>query len=79
VPVLLNGLISGAAIALLAVAFPTVYLSTRIFYLGLGIYSLAPFLAITLYSLHPNWLFASAGAVASCTLLSLFLEWSNHA
>jgi branched-chain amino acid transport system permease protein len=78
--VLLNGLISGTAIALLAVAFQTVYLPTRVFYLGLaGIYSLAPFLAVALYSLHPSWIFASAGAIAGCTLLSLFLEWANHA
>jgi len=78
--IIVNGLISGAAIALLAVAFQTVYLPTRVFFLGLaGIYSLAPFLALTLFSLHHNWIFASAGAVAGCTLLSLVLEWGNHA
>lgn len=78
--VFLNGLISGAAIALLAVAFQTVYLPTRVFFLGLaGIYSLAPFIAITLYAVHPSWIFASTGAIAGCTLLSLFLEWGNHA
>jgi len=33
---LLNGLVSGSAIALLAVAFQAVYLPTRVFFLGLA-------------------------------------------
>jgi branched-chain amino acid transport system permease protein len=78
--ILVNGLISGAAIALLAVAFQTVYLPTRVFFLGLaGIYSLAPFIALTLFSFFHSWTLASVGAFAVCTLLSLALEWGNHA
>jgi branched-chain amino acid transport system permease protein len=78
--IILNGLISGAAIALLAVAFQTVYLPTRVFFLGLaGVYSLAPFLTVSLFSFHHSWIFASTVTVACCTGLSLILEWGNHA
>lgn len=78
--IIVNGFISGAAIALLAIAFQIVYLPTRVFFLGLaGVYALAPFLAMALFSLHHNWAFASAGAVVGCTFLSLLLEWGNHA
>ena len=48
VQIILNGIISGSAIALLAVAFQMVYLPTRVFFIGLaGIYSIAPFLVFT--------------------------------
>lgn len=78
--IIVNGLISGAAISLLAVAFQIVYLPTRVFFLGLaGLYSLAPFLARALFSLYQNWVFASVGAVACCILLSVVIEWGNHA
>ena len=77
--VLVNGLISGAAIALLAIAFQTVYLPTRVFFLGLaGIYSLAPFLAMALRSLQFPWIFAFTGAVVLCMFVSLLCEWANH-
>ena len=43
--ILINGLISGATIALLALAFATVYLPTRVFHIALaGVYVVAPFL-----------------------------------
>lgn len=78
--IIVNGLISGAAIALLAVAFQTVYLPTRVFFLGLaGVYSLAPFLAISLFSLHPSWTFAITVSISCCSLLSVLIEWGNHA
>jgi len=50
--VLLNGLISGAMIALLAIAFQIVYLPTRVFFLGLaGIFAIAPFVVYTFLQL----------------------------
>jgi len=47
VQILINGLISGSAIALLALAFQTVYLPTRVFFIALGgLYSAAPYFAL---------------------------------
>lgn len=41
--VLINGLVSGSTIALLALAFAVVYLPTHVFHIALaGIFSLAP-------------------------------------
>lgn len=78
--IILNGLVSGAAIALLAIAFQTVYLPTRVFFLGLaGVYAAAPFFAVTIFSWSDSWILAIAGAGAACTLLSVFMEWGNHA
>lgn len=78
--IILNGLISGAAIALLAIAFQVVYLPTRVFFLGLaGIYSAAPFFTIALFSLSGNWVLAVMGAVTACVILSVLIELGNHA
>lgn len=78
--IILNGLISGAAIALLAIAFQVVYLPTRVFFLGLaGIYSVAPFLAIALFSIYGNWVFAITGTVCGCVIISVLIEMGNHA
>jgi len=61
--ILINGLVAGSVIALLALAFQSVYLPTRIFFLGLaGIYSATPFVAYAvLKSGGPIWLAALAG------------------
>jgi len=76
----INGLISGSAISLLALAFQSVYLPTRAFYLGLaGIYLATPFIAhAVLKSGGPIWLAALAG-LAVAIILSLLCEWANHA
>jgi branched-chain amino acid transport system permease protein len=78
--ILINGLVSGAAIALLAVAFQAVYLPTRVFFIGLaGIYSATPFIAHAVMKAGgPGWLAALVG-LSSAVLLSLFCEWANHA
>lgn len=78
--IILNGLISGAAIALLAVAFQMVYLPTRVFFIGLaGIYSLAPFLV---FAASKAGMPLAAGiplAVAAGVLITVACEWLNHA
>ena len=78
--ILLNGLISGAAIALLAVAFQAVYLPTRVFFLGLaGIYALAPYLAQTVLNHGGGWFLAIPAALFGGIGVSLLCEWANHA
>jgi branched-chain amino acid transport system permease protein len=78
--VILNGIISGSLIALFAVAFQTVYLPSRVFFIGLaGIYTLAPFIAQSALSHGLSWPVAAVGAVVSCICVSLLFEWLNHA
>ena len=78
--ILINGLVSGLAIALLAVAFQLVYLPTRVFFLGLaGVYTVAPFLAFAVRSSGGRWGGAIATATGGAILLCLLSEWANHA
>jgi branched-chain amino acid transport system permease protein len=78
--ILINGLVSGSAIALLALAFQAVYLPTRVFFIGLaGVYSATPFIAHAVHQAGgPAWLVGLA-ALAAAVLLSLLCEWANHA
>lgn len=78
--ILINGLVSGSAIALLALAFQAVYLPTRVFFIGLaGVYSFTPFVAhAVLKQGGPFWL-AALAASGSAILLCLLCEWANHA
>lgn len=77
---LLNGIISGSAIALLAVAFQAVYLPTRVFFIGLaGVYSCAPFLAYAVLTHRGGLCLAVGLSVLASIGLSLLCEWGNHA
>lgn len=77
---ILNGLITGSAIALLALAFQMVYLPTRIFFIGLaGIYSIAPFIALSVLRGGWGWFAAMGAAVLVSVALSVLMEWANHA
>ena len=78
--VFVNGVISGATIALLALAFAVVYLPTRVFHIALaGIYSLAPFLALSLGNVELPWVVCTGTAIAAGIALSAACEWFNHA
>ncbi len=78
--ILLNGLISGGAIALLAVAFQLVYLPTRVFFIGLaGLYSLAPYCVLALRNAGAPALFAILTAVVVVGACAALAEWLNHA
>lgn len=78
--IILNGLISGGAIALLAVAFQMVYLPTRVFFVGLaGIYSLAPFLVLSAAKAGVPPAVGIVFAVAAGVCVSVVCEWLNHA
>lgn len=78
--ILLNGLVSGSAIALLALAFQAVYLPTRVFFIALaGVYSFTPFVAHSVLNQGgPLWLAATA-ATGAAMVLCLLCEWVNHA
>lgn len=77
--ILINGLASGAAIALLAVAFQVVYLPTRVFFIAVaGTYTLAPFIAWALLDLGaPLWI-GLVGGVVACVAFNVLAEWANH-
>lgn len=78
--ILANGLISGATLALLAIAFQAVYLPTRVFFIGLGgVYSLAPFVADASLRAGAGWPAAILAALALCVGVSVLAEWANHA
>lgn len=78
--ILINGVISGCSVALLAIAFQAVYLPTRVFYLGLaGIYCLAPFLVLTGQMMNWPWAICLLFALAVSMMLSILFEWANHA
>lgn len=77
---LVNGLISGATIALLALAFAVVYLPTRVFHIALaGIYSLVPFVALTLGNAGIPWPICAIAAILAGGALSVSCEAFNHA
>jgi len=77
--ILLNGLVSGMAIALLAMAFQMVYLPTRVLFVGLaGLYTLAPYL----FQMGATELGAMGGLLVSLggvVALGVLFEWANHA
>ncbi len=78
--VIINGLISGAAIGLLALGFQACYLPTRVFFVAAaGIYSLVPFVA---YSVQQATGSLMVGAVCSLLVsagVALLLELLVHA
>lgn len=77
--ILINGIISGSVIALLALAFQVVYLPTRVLFIGLaGIYALTPYLSHAVLSLGGGWLMAVFVAVLLCVGVSLLCEWASH-
>lgn len=80
--ILANSLVSGVAIALLAVGFSAVYLPTRVFHIALGgIYAIAPFFVWV--SLQPGipwlWIPGIAVALTAGIIISLLCEVLNHA
>nr|VFJ87229.1 MAG: branched-chain amino acid transport system permease protein [Candidatus Kentron sp. H]VFJ88890.1 MAG: branched-chain amino acid transport system permease protein [Candidatus Kentron sp. H]VFJ95128.1 MAG: branched-chain amino acid transport system permease protein [Candidatus Kentron sp. H] len=78
--ILLNGLISGLAIALLAVAFQIVYLPTRVFFVGLaGVYALVPYVYLTTQGSFGLWPLSIAISVIVMVGLTVSIEWANHA
>lgn len=77
--ILVNGVVAGLQIALLATAFSSVYRCARVFHLSLaGIYTVAPYLTWTLSrNLLPLWMSIVVSAIA-CATISLLIEVLNH-
>jgi branched-chain amino acid transport system permease protein len=77
--ILLNGLITGLTIAVLALAFTVVYLPTRVFHVALGgIYVLVPFVTWAGIQLKMPWFLAVLLAVLASLIVSLLCEAFNH-
>ena len=77
--ILINGLISGATIALLALAFATVYLPTRVFHIALaGVFASAPYLVWAFGRDGWPWPAAIAVALLGGIALSFACELFNH-
>jgi branched-chain amino acid transport system permease protein len=80
VQILANGIITGGAIALLALAFTIVYLPTRVFYIALaGVYTISPFISWTCLQWGWTWYAGAIAAILAGILLSLVFELVNHA
>lgn len=77
--VIINGFISGAVIALLAIAFQAVYLPTRVFFVALaGIYVAVPFVALAVLRATGTWWVAAPVAITTGAALSLVAELAIH-
>jgi branched-chain amino acid transport system permease protein len=78
--IIANGLVTGLAISVLAVAFSAVYLPTRVFHIALGgIYVVVPYIAWTCLKCGLSWPVAVGVAAAVAFLLSVACELINHA
>ena len=76
---LFNGLASGLAVAVLALAFQLVYLPTKIFYFAIAaVYAAAPFPAWQLAQWGVPLPVAVLGGVAAATLIAIGMELLTH-
>lgn len=77
--ILVNGIISGTAIAILALAFQCIYLPTRVFFIGMaGVYAMTPFVAWTVLKAGGGWWLAIPAATITAVMLCLLCEWLIH-
>src|SRR5580700_6449062 len=77
--VLLNGIVNGGTLALIAMAFSFAYLPTGVFHLALGgIYALAPYLLAMLVDHGWNVHLATLTMILCCGGLSAACELFNH-
>ncbi|MBL7204158.1 MAG: branched-chain amino acid ABC transporter permease [Desulfobacteraceae bacterium] len=78
--ILLNGIISGLTISLLAVAFSLVYTPTRVFHIAMGgVYALVPYVAWACLRADLPWFLAAFMGIMAGLGLSLACEVCNHA
>src|SRR5947209_3160853 len=76
---LANGVIYGLTIAVLALAFTTVYLPTRVFHVALaGVYAAVPYVAWACLQASWPWYLAVATAVLAGVIVSVACELVNH-
>jgi branched-chain amino acid transport system permease protein len=78
--IIVNGFISGTAIALLALAFQSVYLPTRVFFLGMtGVYAISPFILLAVLNSGGGRWIAVPVSIGTAILICLACEWLIHA
>jgi branched-chain amino acid transport system permease protein len=78
--ILINGLISGLTLSVLAAAFSAVYLPTRVFHVALGgIYAATPFFAWVMQRVGFPWPIIVVMVILIAGLLSVLCEMINHA
>jgi branched-chain amino acid transport system permease protein len=78
--ILLNGGVTGASLAALALAFTLVYLPCRVFHMALAaVYALAPFVLLFLRGAGLSWTLAIVGTLMVGAILSAAVELGNHA
>ena len=77
--IILNGLVSGAILALLSTAFTVAYLPTRVFHIALAaVYSLAPYVVLALINVGMPWYVAVPLALILSSFVSASCEFLNH-
>lgn len=77
--IFVNGIISGLALALLALSFAAVYLPTRVFFIALaGIYTIVPFIAWDRMQSGWPWYLACSAACLVGIFISVLCEMINH-
>ena len=76
---LVNGVISGLAVALMAMAWQIVYLPTRVLFVALAaIYAFAPFVATSMLDLGWSLTSAASASVLAAAALGALCELLNH-
>ena len=79
IQILLNGLVNGLNVGVIATAFSLVYFPTRVFHIALGgIYVLAPYLAWVALQGGLSWTLGVAVALAAGASVSVLCEVVNH-
>jgi branched-chain amino acid transport system permease protein len=77
--IIINGLISGLVISVVAIGFNSVYLPSRTFYIALGgVYAITPFIAWACLQYKLPLFFAIFLAVSSGIVISIANEYFNH-
>ncbi len=78
--IIANGLFAGSNIAILALAFQLVYLSTKVFHVAMGaVYTLVPIVAWQCYEFGAPWYVATAAGLAAGVIFSALIDVLNHA
>ena len=77
--IMMNGFVNGLLLACLALGFSIVYLPTKIFHIAMaGVYTLVPYLALTLLSNGYSWWLIVPVCLILSVLVSMLCELVNH-
>jgi branched-chain amino acid transport system permease protein len=77
--ILANGLVTGATIGILALAFQLVYLPTKVFHIALGaVYTVVPLITWQAFQLGLPWFFAAILGLMAGVVFSVAIDVFNH-